>query len=143
MWHISRARGHNRQLVLVIATTGTVHGALTPCFDKIRQSGPKHLWSSALSSVLTQKLLLTFSLAFTSASPSIRALTASVCPFMAAQIRAVLPSCETNIRHEATAGLASSDKARCHWLSEKQAWVSERNRYAGATHVLNRWGPQP
>jgi hypothetical protein len=42
MSHISRTRGHSRQLAIVTKTTGTVHGTLTPCSAKIAQSGPNH-----------------------------------------------------------------------------------------------------
>jgi hypothetical protein len=64
----------------------------------------------APSPVLKKDLRITFSLAFMSAPFSIRALTISVWPFMAAQIRAVLSFCETNIRHDVSAGLALIEK---------------------------------
>jgi hypothetical protein len=42
MSHIFRARKHSDQSVRVTKATETVDGTLTPCSEKIGQTGPKH-----------------------------------------------------------------------------------------------------
>jgi hypothetical protein len=78
-------------------------GHLRPVATRSRNPVTDILWLFALSPVLTKCLRLTFSLASLLAPFAIRALKTAVCPFMAAQIKAVLSSCETTIRHEAAA----------------------------------------